>query len=125
MGRTSQNRTILLVEDNELIRALVKVSLRPLGCEIVEAADGDEALRILTEIDPDMILLDVVMPGMDGFAVLETVRSRGMCECPIIMLTTAARQADIEHGKDSGADGYIVKPFDKDDLRDTVRRLLG
>ena len=120
-----QDKTVLIAEDSELIRTLIKATLRPLGCTVVEAKDGDEAVRLVAEIDPDLVLLDVVMPGKDGFTVLETLREEAICpDCAIVMLTTAATQADLDHGKDAGADGYIVKPFDKDELRDTVSRLL-
>lgn len=120
-----QDKTVLIAEDNDLIRTLVKVALRPLGCTVVEAVDGKEAIRLVVEHEPDLILLDVVMPNMDGFSVLEMIRGENICpDCLIVMLTTAATQADLDHGKESGANGYIVKPFDKDELRETVAKLL-
>lgn len=120
-----QDKTVLIAEDTQLIRSLIQATLRPLGCKTVEAVDGDEAIRLVRDLTPDLILLDVVMPGKDGFTVLEILRDENVCpDCAIVMLTTAATQADLDHGKESGADGYIVKPFDKDDLRDTVVRLL-
>ena len=121
-----RDKTVLVADDNEFIRTLVKAALRPLGCEIVEARDGGEALELATSVDPDAILLDVVMPQMNGFEVLEKLRSeRYGISCPIAMLTTAATQADLDHGADAGANAYIVKPFEKDELRETVRRMLG
>jgi CheY-like chemotaxis protein len=117
--------TILIADDNSFIRTLVRAALRPLGCDVVEATDGEEAVRAAHEHDPAIILLDVVMPNLDGFGALEALRSaeHGFTG-PIVMLTTAATKADFDHGEQSGADAYIVKPFEKDELRDTVQRLL-
>jgi len=125
MDENLQDKTVLIAEDTDLIRTLVKIALRPLGCTVVEAVDGREALLLAVELEPDLILLDVVMPHMDGFSVLEKMRGENICpNCLIVMLTTAATQADQDHGKESGADGYIVKPFGKDELRETVMNLL-
>ena len=120
-----QDKTVLIAEDSDLIRKLVVAALRPIECTVVEACDGDEAITIANEVKPDLILLDVVMPNVDGFSVLDTLRNSGSCrDCNIVMLTTAGSEADIERGRQAGADGHIVKPFDKDELRDTVRTLL-
>ena len=121
-----QDKTVLVAEDSLLIRTLIVAALKPLECQVVEAEDGEEAIRLARELKPDLVLLDVVMPRVDGFSVLDILRSDEGCnECAIVMLTTAATDADKEHGAEAGADGYVVKPFDKDELRDEVRKHLG
>jgi two-component system response regulator AdeR len=119
------DKTILVAEDSDMIRRLVVAALAPLECTVIEARDGDEAVALATAHLPDLILLDVVMPGMDGFSVLETLRDGGHCpDCAVVMLTTAASQQDHERAEQAGADGYIVKPFEKDELRGTVKAML-
>ncbi|MDH4140111.1 MAG: response regulator [Coriobacteriia bacterium] len=118
-------KKILIADDNTFIRTLVKAALKPLGCEMIEAVDGEEAVRAAEEHDPDLILLDVVMPKMNGFEALEAIRAqRPASHLPIVMLTTAATEADVRRGRDAGANDHIVKPFEKTALRDTVAGLL-
>jgi twitching motility two-component system response regulator PilG len=117
-------RTVLVAEDSQLIRTLILAALKPLECDVVEAEDGEKAIRLAREVKPDLVLLDVVMPRVDGFSVLDILRGEDGCDCAIVMLTTAATEADKEHGASAGADGYIVKPFDKDELRDEVSKHL-
>jgi CheY-like chemotaxis protein len=120
-----QDKTVLVAEDSNMIRRLVVAALAPLECTVIEARDGNEAVALAVEHVPDLILLDVVMPGMDGFSVLETLRDSSGCgDCAIVMLTTAASQQDHQRAEQAGADGYIVKPFEKDELRDTVKAML-
>lgn len=118
-------KRILVVDDNRLIRVLVAAALKPLECEIIEAVDGGEAVTTALACDPDLILLDVVMPVASGFEVLATLRDDpNGPECPIIMLTTAASDQDIDGALEHGANAYVVKPFDNTELRHTVARLL-
>lgn len=117
--------TVLIADDNRLIRMLVRAALTPLGCRLIEAADGNEALSIATEQQPDVILLDVMMPEMHGYDVLAALRANAAFEdCRILMLTAAAADLDALKTEHTGADGYMLKPFDKDELRETVRALL-
>ncbi len=119
-------KRVLVVDDNRLIRALVAAALKPLDCEIVEASDGAEGIAKAMECDPDLILLDVVMPLASGFQVLSTLRDDPAGpECPIVMLTTSSTDRDIDNALDHGADAYVVKPFEHTELRATVARLLG
>lgn len=116
--------TVLIADDNQFIRTLVKAALRPLGCEIIEACDGLEAIENAIERPPDLILLDVVMPQLDGFEVLHLLRKRPeTAECLIAMLTTADTPADHALGRE--ADDYIIKPFDNASLRAHVAAMLG
>lgn len=119
------SKTILVADDNRFIRILVRAALGPLECDVIEAEDGQEALDAVRAHHPDVLLLDVVMPRMSGFDVLEAVRAdHAYDDMVIAMLTTSATQVDIKHGKDAGANDYIVKPFDNSVLRSTVKSLL-
>lgn len=125
LGGEMAAKRILVVDDNRLIRVLVAAALKPLGCEIIEAADGGQAIEAALECRPDLILLDVVMPVASGFEVLTTLREHpDGPACPIIMLTTSSTDKDIDHALDHGANAYVVKPFEHADLRHTVERLL-
>lgn len=117
--------TVLVADDNRLIRMLIRTSLTPLGCRLIEAEDGQEALDMAIEQSPDVLLLDVMMPRMHGYDVFEAVRSNpSLNSCRVIMLTAAAADVETLETEHSGADGYILKPFDKDELREVVRSLL-
>ncbi len=118
-------RTILAADDNQQIRMLVKAALRSLGHEIIEAIDGEEALKIAYERVPDLVLLDVTMPKLDGWEVLHFLRRRPeTADLPVMMLTTAAQKFDIEHGASLGCNDYLTKPFSPADLRAHVERIL-
>lgn len=120
------DRTILVADDNRLIRMLVKTALGPLDCRIIEAEDGNEALASIRSDAPDIVLLDVVMPKKDGFAVLEELHGTPERDAlRVVMLTTAGSEADLTHGRAEGVDDYIVKPFEAAELRKTVAGLLG
>lgn len=116
---------VLLVDDDRFMRMLATAALKPLGCEIIEAADGESAVAAAREHRPDVVVLDVVMPRMDGFAVLDALRhDETTRDIAVIMVTTAGTSADLRHGAEEGADGYIVKPFDHAELRERVSQLL-
>lgn len=120
-----QGKTILVAEDSSLIRRLIVTALRPLECTVIEACDGAEAISLADEHNPDLVLLDVVMPKVDGYSVLETLRSREGCQdCLIVMLTAAGSDDDLQRGRDAGADAHIVKPFESVVLRQTIEGLL-
>ena len=121
---TSQ-RTILTADDNQQIRMLVKAALHSLGHELIEAIDGEDALEKAVEHVPDLVLLDVTMPKLDGWEVLRFLRHRPeTANIRVMMLTTAAQQVDLEHGASLGCNDYLVKPFSPADLRAHVERML-
>ncbi len=101
--------TILVVDDEARLRDLLRVVLESRGYRVLEALNGQDALRIFTEALPDMVILDVMMPVMDGFACCE--RLRGISKCPILMLTAKGEDYDQVKGLECGADDYIIKPF--------------
>ncbi len=118
-------KRILIADDNKQIRMLVSATLRAGGYELIEAADGAEALEMAVSERPDLVLLDVMMPNLDGFEVLHFLRKRPECAgCKVVMLTTAASMADMQRGAKEGADGYVVKPFQPADLKSVVANVL-
>lgn len=120
------SKVVVVADDNQFIRKLVIAALKPLGCEVVEAADGDEAVRLIGELVPDLVLLDLVMPKLNGFEVLEEIRrADATALTPVVMLTTAASESDYSEGRRHGATDYVVKPFNNTALRATVAELLG
>ena len=118
-------RRILVADDNQQIRMLVSAALRSLGHQLLEAIDGEDALVIATRELPDLILLDVMMPKLDGFEVLSFLRKRPeTADMKVVMLTVAARTEDKERGAELGAIDYVVKPFEPKALRSVVERAL-
>lgn len=111
---------ILIVEDEERIATFVDKGLRAAGHATERASRGDEALELLRSIDVDLVLLDVGLPGMDGFEVLRALRGSGS-RVPVIMLTAHSSLEDTVQGLDGGADDYIPKPFRFDELLARVR----
>ncbi len=113
---------ILVVDDDDDIRGLVRVLLERAGHEVSEASDGRAGLRELYTSSPDLVILDVAMPGLDGWATLERIRE--VSDLPVLMLT--ARDAELERvrGLKGGADDYVVKPFGRQELVARVEALL-
>ncbi|QHC62290.1 response regulator [Rathayibacter festucae] len=112
--------TILIAEDEERIAAFVEKGLRSAGYTTTRAARGDDALAYLRSGGFDLVLLDVGLPGMDGFAVLRTLRAEG-ATLPVIMLTARSSVADTVEGLDLGANDYLAKPFRFDELLARIR----
>lgn len=121
----ASERLILTADDNRQIRMLVKAALNSLGHELIEAADGEEALEVAIERVPDLVLLDVTMPKLDGWEVLHFLRQRPeTADVRVMMLTTAAQKVDLERGASLGCNDYLTKPFSPSDLRAHVERML-
>ncbi len=117
--------TILVVDDDPDIARFVEVNLRSAGYEVAVAGDGEEALEKATELRPDLVLLDVMMPRIDGFEVASRLRKNPQtANTSIIMLTAKALSADKVTGLQSGADDYIIKPFDPIELLARVKGTL-
>jgi DNA-binding response OmpR family regulator len=114
--------TILVVDDHANTRALIKEYLTEHGYNVVTASDGRQAL-VLADIDqPDLILLDVMMPNLDGFGFIQRYRKEH--QVPIILLTAKIEERDKVHGLDLGADDYVTKPFGMQELLARVRAVL-
>ena len=114
---------ILVVEDNPNARKLMEAVLKQNGYEPLLAADGVEALEVLDNKHVDLIVLDVMMPRMDGYEFTETLRSSG-CELPILMVTAKEKPADKRKGFIIGTDDYMVKPVDEDEMILRIAALL-
>jgi two-component system response regulator MprA len=113
---------ILVVDDDPLILRMMRRVLELDGYSVALAAAGDEALHVVRHAPFDLLILDVMMPGLDGFEVCRTVRRES--PIPILMLTARDEATDKVHGLDCGADDYVVKPFNPDELLARVRALL-
>jgi two-component system, OmpR family, response regulator MprA len=120
-GMAERSR-ILVVDDDVLIAASLRRALLYEGYDVETAADGIEGLARAREAPPDLVILDVMMPGLDGIEVCRRLRSEG--EVAILMLTARDATSDRVRGLDSGADDYLVKPFAFDELMARVRALL-
>jgi diguanylate cyclase (GGDEF)-like protein len=117
--------TILVVDDDPDIARFVEVNLRSAGYDVAVAADGEEALTRASSLRPDLVLLDVMMPRIDGFEVAQRLRKNPQtANTSIIMLTAKALSADKVTGLQSGADDYIIKPFDPIELLARVKGTL-
>jgi CheY-like chemotaxis protein len=117
--------TVLLCDDEEVLRQLVRATLDNGEYEIVEAADGDESLELARSIRPDLIVLDMMMPARSGLEVLRELRQDpALSRTPVIMLTARARQADQDEAAAAGADRYLAKPFSPLELISLVEDLL-
>ena len=117
--------TILVADDDPAILRLVEVNLKLEGFEVITAADGEEALRLVLETMPALVLLDVMMPKLDGYEVCTRIRADGRTRhVNVIMLTAKSLSADKIVGLTSGADDYVLKPFDPMELIARVRSTL-
>lgn len=119
---TLQTKRILIVEDDKNLRHLLTKVISREGAEVYAAADGDEGLRRFFEHRPDLVLLDIMMPGQDGWAVYNQIRR--LADTPIIFLTALGNEDDIVKGLDRGAVDYITKPFSTPVLLARVRAAL-
>jgi len=117
--------SILVVEDEQHIRRVLEYNLRLDGYEVYTAEDGPEALEIARQQKPDVILLDWMMPNMDGLDVLSELRhNEATRHIPVFMLTAKAIVADVERALSQGIDGYITKPFDPMQVGKAIREKL-
>ncbi len=116
------SKKVLVVDDDAKTVELVKLYLKRDGYNVVVAYDGVEGLRLARESHPDIIVLDIMLPGMSGLEVCRVVRHE--TEVPIIMLTARTTENDKLVGLDSGADDYVTKPFSPRDLAERVRAIL-
>ncbi|KQY91370.1 histidine kinase [Brevundimonas sp. Root1423] len=115
---------ILIADDDPLLRALLVHRLSADGYEVHTAEDGGQALVAIREQQPDLIVLDALMPVMDGFELLRRIQADSLSDAPVIMLTALKREQDIVGALQLGAADYLVKPFIPDELGQRVRRLL-
>lgn len=119
-------RKILLVEDNEDNRIIYRLTLIHFGYEVTEAADGETGIRLATGILPDLILMDVSIPGIDGWEATQILKADPRtAHIPIVALTAHALARDRERAQEVGCDGYLTKPVEPRRVLQEIERLLG
>lgn len=117
---------VLVADDEEDIRELIVFRLENSGYTVIAAQDGAEALELARSARPDLAVLDVMMPKMDGYELTQRLREdEATSRMPIILLTARTQEADVERGFSAGADDYIRKPFSPEELRSRVQAILG
>jgi CheY-like chemotaxis protein len=115
----------MAVDDDPVIRGLLEVNLEMEGHEVVTAFDGQDALDKVVSMAPDLILLDVMMPNVNGWQVAEALKGSARTRhIPIVFLSARAMEADVQKGAALGVQAYVTKPFDPIDLMELVNRLL-
>jgi DNA-binding response OmpR family regulator len=118
--------TVLLVDDDPVILKLLQVNFEMEGYDVVTASDGAEGLEKARSEQPDIILLDIMMPKMDGLEVTRHLKADdNLKSIPIVLLSAKAQASDVQAGKDAGADDYLTKPFDPLELLSRVSEILG
>lgn len=117
-----EQRTILVVDDDNGLRELIRINLEHEGYGVIQAANGVQCVQSVREQRPDMVILDVMMPEMDGVEACGKVRE--FSQIPILMLTAKVQSDDVITGLDRGADDYLLKPFNMDELSARIRALL-
>jgi len=117
---------ILIVDDNRPSRDLIRAILKKVHCNVVEATHGQEALDLMQQERPDLVLLDIDMPGLDGLAVIKKIREdTSLADLPVVAVTAFAMEGDREKGMAAGFTAYLTKPVRAAILRQQVQQLLG
>jgi len=123
----NDGKVVLAADDNEDILALVAFRLERAGYRVLQARDGSEALRMALERRPDMVILDLMMPRLDGYEVTRRIRAaddEATRRMPVMLLTARAQEADVSRGYEAGADDYLRKPFSPQELLTRVQAIL-
>lgn len=117
---------ILIVEDDKFLRELIAQKLVKEGYHISEAVDGEEGLKKAKEEKPDLVLLDLILPGIDGFEVLARMKEENIGRVPVIILSNLGQKEDVEKGLELGAVDYLVKAhFTPGEIIEKIKRALG
>ena len=114
--------SVLTVEDDERIRASVKLALEDEGWTVYEASSGEEAIEVCQRTTTDVVLIDIMLPGIDGFELCRNIRK--LSDVPVVMVTARADTHDVVAGLEAGADDYLTKPFAPKELAARIRALL-
>lgn len=117
---------ILVVDDDKFVRRILRDAFEQEGMICHEANNGLEALRMAREIHPDAVILDVMLPGLDGYKICRMLKyDENFADISVVMVTSRARQSDRETGYHTGADQYITKPFKPEEVVTAVKQLAG
>lgn len=123
MGQAGKR--ILVCDDDPAILRVVQVNLEFEGYEVIPAVNGERALELAAQERPDLVILDIMMPRIDGYETCERLRANSDTKgIPVIFLSARAQQWDIDKGREFGVSEYLTKPFDPSELLDVVERLL-
>ncbi|MCC7077578.1 MAG: response regulator transcription factor [Acidimicrobiia bacterium] len=122
MATDGPTEKVLVVDDDSRVRRLLTTNLRSVGYDALSAADGTQAVTVIAREQPDLVVLDLMLPGIDGFEVIQSVRA--FSEVPIILLTVKGEQTNKVRGLTLGADDYITKPFGIEELLARVNAVL-
>ena len=126
MTDSDSTPTILVADDEEDLRELVTYRLSRSGYNVIGAEDGQAAYELAAERTPDLMVLDVMMPKLDGYELTRRLRAEAaLRSIPVILLTARSQESDIDRGFEVGADDYLKKPFNPDELVARVRAVLG
>lgn len=118
-------KKVLVVEDSKNIITVVKMALEASGCEVRVAEDGLAAMEEVFSFEPDIILLDLLVPKLDGFMILESLKKEEKTRAiPVVVISAKASEEDIKRAKELGAKEYLVKPFTPKELTGAVARIL-
>jgi excisionase family DNA binding protein len=124
-GSTQQGPVVLIVDDDERVREYVRVNLEMEGYAVREAGNAEEGLGVLEEVSPDLILLDVMMPEVDGWEMLRRVQERhGVGAIPVVMFSGKVNKQSAQEATARGAQGFVGKPFDPQQLIEHAKQLL-
>ena len=124
-GSTQQGPLVLIVDDDERVREYVRVNLEMEGYAVREAGNAEEGLGVLEEVSPDLILLDVMMPEVDGWEMLRRVQQRhGVGAIPVVMFSGKVNEQSAQEATARGAQGFVGKPFDPQQLIEHAKQLL-
>jgi CheY-like chemotaxis protein len=122
---TPPTKRILVCDDDPVILRLLQVNLELEGYEVLLAHHGEKAIEIAVDEHPDLVILDIMMPRMDGYQTCQMIKSQDETrDIPVVFLSAKAQASDIEKGKSFGVDDYLTKPFDPSDLIAVVDRLV-
>jgi DNA-binding response OmpR family regulator len=117
---------VLVIDDDPVILELLRVNFEIEGFDVVTARDGDEGFALAQELQPDVVISDIMMPRRDGLQLLSDLKGDPSTETlPVILLSAKAQKSEVEHGLDMGADDYITKPFDPIQLIDRLNAVVG
>jgi CheY-like chemotaxis protein len=119
-------KRILICDDDPVILRLLEVNLELEGYSVLAAHNGQEAIEIATAEKPDLVILDIMMPKLDGYQTAERLKAQDETkDIPVVFVSAKAQLSDIEKGKSYGVADYLTKPFDPSDLLEIVERLVG
>ncbi len=119
-------KTILVIEDNEEIRENTTEILELAGYNVIIASNGNDGLRAAADRAPDVILCDIMMPGLDGYEVLESLKRKpNTSHIPLVYVSASAEKSEVKRAMEMGASGYVRKPFEVGDLMEAINKCLG